>query len=454
MCSKLQTAPFALAAALLFLSAQHRSASADPSFQGVPFSDTLSGSKRAEIGAAVERFKAGDTDGALKLFKQAASKDPDLPPAYILMAELFAQSKQAGPAREALQRAAAESPDDPEAYICLGDIALGDGRLTEADLLYSRADRAFGALKSSPKREKVLKPRLLAGRAGVAQARQNAASALKYLEAWTAIDPDNALAREKLAQALFEQNRPDETLAQLRIAAKLDHRLLTPEVSLALLCEAAGKREQAMHWITAALRAAPKDLNTLLAAARWALETGQKDEAGELTARALALDSKSLEAHLLQGTLDYLLKDYEAAEKHLLFVLQQSPTQSVALDNLALALCEQDDEAKKRRALEYAQINIREHPERAEAYATLGRVMYHFGHLEEAEKALRAAATKGQISPDAAYCLARIDLATKRNDEAKQLLKAALRGRGLFMQRQEARALAEQIKAAQGPKGE
>ena len=466
MRAKIEPVIFAACVELTLLCLLPGLAWADPTFQNAPFSAAAANQKPQEVAEAVARFNAHDFDGALELLRRAASKDHDLPPARILMAELFVQSKQTGAAREALERAVIENPADPEAYILLGDMALGDKRSAEADLLYARADRSFDALKSSPKRQKALMPRLLAGRAGlaqlrqllagrdsVAQVRENGLAALKYLEAWTAVDPENAIARERLGRALFEQHRGEDALAQLRIAAKLDGKMLPPEVILAQLYEAAGDREHATHWMSTALRAAPKDLNTLLAAAMWSLETGQNDQAGELTARALAIDSKSLQANLLQGTLELLLKDYEAAEKHLHFVLQQSPGQTTALDNMALALCEQDDEAKKRRALEYVQMNIREHPDRAEAYATLGRVLYRFGHAEEAEKALRTAATHGEISPDAAYCLARIDLATKREAEGKQLLEAALKGRGLFMQRQEARGLLEQLNANGESKG-
>jgi tetratricopeptide (TPR) repeat protein len=426
---------------------------AEPILSKLPGSLALSDQNHQEVPDAIRRFNTRDFDGALKLLDQAVSKDPDLPPARILMAELFAQSKQSAAVRESLERAAIEKPSDPEAFILLGDMARSEGRITEADLLYARAARSFDALKSSPKRQKVLTPRLLAGQAAVAQARQNWPTALKHLEAWVAFDPENATPHETLAQILFQQHRPEEALAQLRTAAKLDQQLLAPEALLAQFYEATGDREHATQWMTTALRAAPKDLHTLVAAAKWSIETGQYDQAAELTARATALDPKSIEANFVQGTLELLLKDYEAAERHLLLVLQRSPTQFTAIANLALALCEQDDEAKKRRALEYAQLGVREYPDRAEAYATLGRVLYRFGRVEEAEKALRAAATHGDISPDAACCLARIDAATQRTREARQLLVAALKGKGIFMQRQEARALLEQLGKLQEPTG-
>ena len=178
-----------------------------------------------------------------------------------------------------------------------------------------------------------------------------------------------------------------------------------------------------------ALKAAPKDVKTLLAAAECALMTGQIDKAKGLAEKVLQVDAKSPDARVLRGIVALFQKKYEAAESDFEAALRQSPDNYAARNNLALALCGQSDERKKKRALEYAEKNVRDYPDDPEAAATCGWVLYRLGKVDEAERVFRPLADKKHLSLDARYYMACVANDRGRIDEAVDLLGPDRRGR-------------------------
>ncbi len=411
----------------------------------LPSAAAGAGKQPKEVTDALTRFKNKDFDGALKLLQAAKKKHPELPPAQVVMAQLFAAAKQPAAVRSSLEQAVVGHPDDPEAYLILGDLCMQERRTAEAGLLYAKAGSLAAAFKGSSKRKNILQQRADAGQASAAEVIKDWASAGKHLADWLKLAPSNAMALHRMGRVLFHQDKADEALAKFKEAAKDNKKVLTPEASLAQLYQQAGDRTNATKWMVAALTAAPKDLRTRLVAAQWSLETEQLDQAREQAAAAMKLDPGSLEAKLLRGVIALFMKDYKAAELYFESAHLQSPSNFAASNNLALALCEQDDEAKKNRALEYAQVNARQYPKQAEAASTYGWILYKLGRIDDAERALRAAAARGSLSPDTAYYIARVSADRGRKDEAKRLLEQALKTKRLFSQRVDAEALLKEL---------
>ena len=413
-----------------------------------------------EIQDAVKRFSNRDFDGAYALLQKAVKRKTDLPPAQVLMAELFARANQANGVRNWLERAVAELPDDPHSYLMIGQLALPGGRVTEADLAFQKASSLLEAFKATAKRKKTLQGRALSGLASAAEARAQITRedktesekqwklAQKHLDDWLALGPekqDKVAATQRLGRALFHLGQPEEALNKLKDAAKIDKEVLTPEATLAWLYEQAGDRENARKYMIAALKIAPKDLKTRLEASRWSLQTEQLDDAREQATLALKLDPESLDAKLMRGNIAFFLKDFETAERYLESAHIQSPSNFMASNNLALALAEQDDPKKRRRALEYARGNAQQFSDRKEAFSTLGWVYYKLGNLADAERELRKAA-RGGLSLDTAYYLAQVYADQGKDEDAKKLLEKALEAKGFFSQRDDAKALLDKLK--------
>ena len=416
--------------------------------------------KIPEVKDAIELFRNRNFDGALKKLEEAVKKNDDLPPAQIIMAQLFAQANIPGGVRNALERAILGSKDDPEAYAILGDFALREGRVTEADLLYNKARGYLDAFKGSKKRRELLQKSVLNGLASVAEARAAAlvaapetrdqgraewAQAQKLLEEFLKADTKNAAVMERIARAMFQQRDAAGCYGMLKKAKEESKEMLTPEARLALYYEAYPDHKEARTWMGRALEKAPNDLKTLLVAAEWAMQTGQTDKAKLWATEALKADKSSLEGKILRGVVALFENDLGTAERFFEDASIQSPGNFAATNNLALALCEQNDSAKKRRALEYAEKNLRLNERVAEAWSTYGWVLYKNGRPDQAEQALQKAASAGSLSADTAYFLAQVMADKDKREDAKTLLKMALDTNRPFSKNQEALVLYERL---------
>jgi tetratricopeptide (TPR) repeat protein len=402
--------------------------------QNAPGSDR----RKRELNDALGRFQQGDVDGALARLNDLTRDDPELPPARVILAQFQASANQAAAMRSSLEQAVAETPSDPEAYLILGDLATREGRLTEAGLLCAQADKLVAALSAANPRKQSLDRRAKLGLAWVAEARHDWQAAHGYLDALANSEPGNTGILQRLGQALFHLEKRDEALAKLKAAAEADQNALAAEVLMALLHQEAGDTERAAALMNQAVEANPEDFKTHLAAAQWAMNAQRLDEAARYADAAVTLAPDSIEAKLLRGTIALFSGDYQAAESDLEAVHLYTPANFAAANNLALALCEQNDESKKRRALEYAQINGRQYPKQKEALSTLGWVLYKSGQLDNAESVLREAAAGAGPSGDTAYYLARVLIDRGRGAEAKPLLSTALKTKLSFLYREDA----------------
>jgi tetratricopeptide (TPR) repeat protein len=417
----------------------------------IPAGDSLAtpwdtAAQTQELIDAQERFKSRDFDGALKLLKSAATKDSDLPPAEVCIAQLYNRANMPAKERNALEQAILEAPGDPEAYLVISKIALREGRFAEARLLGQEANRRLSSFDKSAKRKELLRPQILSSLAAVAEACKDWATARRTLDEWLKVDPNSDVARCRIANCLFQQKDVPGALAKLREATQSDSETLAPEAILARFYQLSGDHENAKKWMAAALTAAPRNLATRLAVGKWAMETGQVDEALKQAIEAMRINPKSVEAEFFRGSIALFQKDYRAAEWYFDSALKRSPHKFAIANNLAMALVEQDDRAKRDRALEIAEANVRQFPNLPEANATHGWVLYRLGRLDEAEKVLRTAVAGGGFSTDTAYYVARLAVDRGHKAEARQLLEGALSAGKQFFFRKEAEELLEQLK--------
>lgn len=400
--------------------------------------------KVPELDEPLKEFRTGNVVGALQLLRAAAKKNPELPPPQVILAAWLAEVNQPGMARTALETATLEVPDDPEPYLILADLALRDRQVAEASLLLGKGYDLLAGTRISPKRAAVLKRRALVALATLADSRRDWMQAQKYLESLLAADPKNASAVEQLGRVLFQLKKPEEALAKLQEAAKLDPaNILAPEATLAQLYQQSGDKENAAKWMVAAIKANPRDARVRRVAAQWSLEIGRLDQAEEQAKAALQLDPDSPLSLTVRGTVAMVRKDYKTAEEcfgkaHLL-----APGNFAALSNLALTLAEEESPAKRRLALEYAQILSRLFPDQADAAGALGWTLYKLGRVDEAELVLRKAVSAPSVSRDTLYFYARVLTDRGRKEEALKLLEAALAAKpsASFLRRADAEAL-------------
>jgi tetratricopeptide (TPR) repeat protein len=417
--------------------------------------ETTEAASTPDLTDAQSRFKNRDFDGALKLLKEAVKKNPDLPPADVILAQWFAASNLSQAVHDSLERAVVNSPDDPEAYLLLGNIAINQHRITEAIMLYEKTNSLIEKLASA-KRKEALIPQVYQGLALTNQAREKWEAAKKYWDDLLKLKPENLAALQQLAQCELQMGNEKEALALLKKVSKLDKESLPPETAIFRFFAATerGKdKANTKKWLADALKASPNDIKTQLFASQWYWEKGDLAEAEKHAAAARAIDKASVDANIFSGVIALFRKDYKAAEGFFEAAHLLAPTNFAASNNLALALAEQGsvekDEAKKQRALQYAEANARANPKSAEAASTYGWVLFKLGRYNEAEEALKAAVSGGQFTPEMAYYLASVLTLNKRSTEgetAKRLLELALKTTAPFAQREDAEKLLDDLK--------
>jgi tetratricopeptide (TPR) repeat protein len=395
---------------------------------------------------ALTLFKARDYEGSLRLWQEAAAKNLDMPPAQLIMAQLYAQANMLGDCRNALEQAVHESPNDPEPYIFMANFALRDGDAGKAESLLEKAGGLLATFEKSAKRKKAMQLQLQSSLATVAQSRKDWPGAEKAIAEALKLDPKNVAILQRSAYCAFQQKNVEIALGELREAAKIDPAMLAPEAVLAQYYQKTGDNENAKKWMAAAVVAAPKNLKTQLAVGQRALEQGQLEEARKHAIAAMRIDPKSQQANLFRGAIAMFEKDYEAAESYFETALRQSPEDFSLRNNLAVALVEQPDERKNRRALEYAEANVKKYPAATEAASTYAWVLYKLKRLDDAEKAIVGAAPALASDLDVAYVTARIAVDRGHKEEARRILAAALTLTAPALFRQEAEDLFEQLK--------
>lgn len=397
--------------------------------------------KSAELIQAEKQFNQNEFDKAFEQLEAACKKDAELPPAPLLLARLFLSRNQAVAAHQMLEKAVVKEPNQPGYYLAFAQLNLAEGRLTEASVLIDKTLALCETNKDIGKQKAVMLREAYSGRAFIAEQRQSWDAARAALAEWLKGDPKNAAAHQRMGRALFFLDKPAEALTSLQQAHALDSNLEHPAIGMMVLWTQKKDLKQADMWAQRALKEDGKTTRTRLAVAGWLLDQERADEAATQADNVLRTEPNNADGRRLRGLIARHQRNFAEAEKYFEPLYQESPGDFFLSNQLALALAEQPDGKKLKRALQLAEVNARQYPNVSEAGVTLGRVYYLLGRWDDAERALQAAARTGQMSADGAYYFASVLDQLKKPDDAQKLLKAALETQGAFLFRKEAKEL-------------
>jgi len=398
-------------------------------------------STEKELEPAASKIREGKIDEALGLIKEKAAKHPEWPPSQLILARLLFSANQGVAGRRALEQAAAFAPDHPDVYLTLGALALGEGRFSDARLNFENALALGGPSGSDAEKARVVRRESLAGLAAVSEAREDWQAAQARLNAWLALEPKHGQARQRLGRVLFLLDKPEDAFAALTQAVKDEPALEPAAVSMALLYAHKGDSKKAEEWFDYARKVEPASARVRSSHAAWLLDQGRATAARSEIEEAVKLDPASKEAQKIRGLIAWHLRDLAGAEQIFEPLHRDAPADPVAANLLALALVEQEDNAKRTRGLQLAEVNTVQFPRSHEAMATLGWALYRAGRLDQAAEKLSAAVSGSRTTPDIAYYLARVLADRGRTDDARKLLETTTKLPGAFAHRDDAVAL-------------
>ncbi|HYO26590.1 MAG TPA: tetratricopeptide repeat protein, partial [Lacipirellulaceae bacterium] len=406
---------------------------------------SLSNQQYPEVESAIKRFINGDVVGAREFLEVAKKKYPKLPPTDLTLAKMQVIVRNGQAARAFLEKAVAENPGDPEAYLLLADLAFVEGRVTEAHALFEKANGLTANFTENEKRKNNFTIRVLAGLAAVHERRLQWPEANALLMKWIAIDPDSAVAHQRLGATLYRLQKSAEALAEFTKARELDPNSNHPQVWLGQLFTQDKKLAEARKAFEAAYAAEPANETTSRAYAEWLIQQNDLDKAQSVAAAMRQKTPESVTAILLDGVVAKMRGQNDAAEEALMKVLTIDPNNSIATNLLALILSESKEPADLERAFGYAQRNAALFPGNTQTNITLAWVLYQMGRLSDANQIL----ARGIQNPsaDAAYLIARIMEAQNQQDKAAAVLKEVLEqsAGGVFLYRRDAEAMMKRL---------
>ena len=412
----------------------------------------LSDNEKVKLQTALEAFNQQDFATALTTLREIAANNPAARPARVVIANWFSELQNIQAVKMSLEMATEESPDDPEAYYSLAEIALREGQLTAAELLTLKGDEKLVVYKANPKRAQNMTKASYSLKIAYSNARQRWGDVQNAILGLIKVEGETAELDRAYARALFQQGQEDKARQFFQRAdglVKEDEKKQTLPVDAAMsqLYAARGDLEQAKKSLEAALKANPKSAPVLSLSITLALTENDLDKAQQLVQQLYAED-KSVETLKIYGKVAIFREDYQRAEAAFQEVVRQNPLDTDATSGLALALCEQGDAEKCKRAVQYATSNLQKQSNNRDFLATLGWVLYRSGQVDDAFKVLQQSIADGQVNAASAYYLAVILNEKGQQETARQLLVAALGTQPPFAKRAAAEKLLAEIQGA------
>ncbi len=398
---------------------------------------------------ALELFNNQDLQGALDSLRELTNGNSAARPPRIILAFWFAQLKNTRAARIMLEMATEEDPSDPEAYLTLAEISFREGELTAAELLTLKGAQLLTTYNANAQRKLSMERKELALRIAYSNARQRWSDVQKAVQAQIKLDGETADLDRISANAFFQAEQyPQAREMFVRAEKASEGKGLPADAAMSQLYAAQGDLANAKKSLDAALAAYPKSTPVLLLSITNALSDNDLSSAWKLV-QQLYQEDKSVDVLKTYGKVALFRADYKRAEVAFQEAVRQSPIDTDAANGLALALCEQGDEDKNKRAVQYAAGNVQKQANNRDYLATLGWVLYNAGQQDEAIKVLQQSTADGQINAASAYYFAVVLSDKGQNAEAVKFLQACLSTAPPFAKRAQAQALLEKLQAAQ-----
>ncbi|MBX7105842.1 MAG: hypothetical protein K1X57_17290 [Gemmataceae bacterium] len=398
-----------------------------------------------ELEQAGQLLTQGKGDEAYKAIQEAVRKYPALPPARLILARmLIAGNAQQG--RAMLEQAAADTPDHPEVYLTLAKVAIAEGRLSDTILNAQKILELAAAPRWTADQKTNYNREARSALAISHEARGDWANARTHFAAWLELDPRNGQTRQRYGAVLFNLDKPDEALVEFQTAVKDDATLLPASVMMARQYMGKQNDAKAAEFFEKAVKQEANNARVHVAYADFLLGQDKLDAAKIQIEAAAKVDPKNLEVQKMQGVVARYARDYATAVKIFREILAGSPADFEASNQLALILADMSDDASKKQALQYAEINARQYKDNPSAISTYGFCLYRNGSPAQAKQVLLKSSVNNRVSPDVAYFLV-LALAEEpaSKDEAMKILTSINDAKGVFFYRKEAKALLEKL---------
>lgn len=369
-----------------------------------------------------------------------------LPAAEVFIGKLFAAYNQQMEALAVLEQYTNQSPDDPEAYITMGKVALRNGRVIDAWLQLQYARRLINQDRLPEDRKQYVLPVLIELQATTAERRNYWEEAEKLFLRLAEMKPELNYPLWRAGRIRVMAGQIESGFELLEKAHQQHSELPPPSLSIAQTLHDTSdwlsdsdSSEQVESWYKRAAEESPENVVVWANYFKWLILSNRPLDVVELHNRLTQPITGDREVMLMRGLAARYLDDLELAEKVFSAAHQANPQDIEVADQLALVLIESSDEAKRGRAMQLAERNLRQLPQAEVTLATAAWIQLKLGDVEVADRILGQLAARGNLSPQTAFYISELMEKAGQAEESRQLLKMAVESPGIFPQRDQAK---------------
>lgn len=384
----------------------------------------------------------GRLEDARKECERRIAEQPNLPSPEVILARLLAEIGDESGAKRMLESWSLEAPDAFELRIAVARIAIAQNRWFDAwtHLQAANISNAPSRWTDEKRAEQRRERRRLA--ALTLEGRRDHRKALEIYRSLDgertdeADDNESQVARansavlEGLARCSIALEKTDDAFSALRRLAETRSSLESAELSIARILVRQGKTDEAERWFQRAIEHGGTDGGDAALAYAQVLIRSTRAEAAVkiLDSESLTLSSKQQElGDYLRGVAARWQGDLVKAQAHFAALHQDAPAKFEYGNQLSLVLVESDVEAERVRAMQLARNGVRNHPQLAEAWATLGWIQLRMGDLKSAAASLEKAMSGGTLNSETAAYVSH--LMHMRGDRSKAAQYSSIAGR-------------------------
>ena len=345
-----------------------------------------------------------------------------------------------------LENAAIDNPENPGILSAFCRMAIGEGRWTDALALTEKIRRSVDAKQWNEDQKKHFEIEYLDAVADIAMGQKRFDEARVHLLELQKIVPENDRLNVRLAEVDFQQHNQDAALVRLQEAVKQNESLLPPELILFNWNIRTQNQELADKWIKVAAEKHSDDVNVQLEIGKRLLQKGNLTDASAWIEKAEKNNADAYLTKFIQGQIAFLRRSYRVAMSIFNDLSLQRPNDFGAKNMLALCMLESGDKTKYPLAVDLATNNLRLNQRSPQAAATLAWAYYRSGDREKANQLLSQIAQMQNVHPDAAYYIAHLVSDEGRFQEAANLLEKSLLSANVFLYRNNAESMLEDLK--------
>jgi tetratricopeptide (TPR) repeat protein len=222
--------------------------------------------------------------------------------------------------------------------------------------------------------------------------------------------------------AALEKQQYKEAIVAYRNALKADPLFAAGRAKLGEAYQGAGDRRAATLEFIRAADLSPKDIAAQLHATRYLLFSGRFEDAAARARRALDIDARNPEAHILLGGAIAGTKDLDTAIEQVQEAIDIDPAGGAGYANMGSLLLAKGRKEEAQRAFEKA---VELDPKSVQARLALATFHLNIGQIKEAEAIVKEALALAPADPDANRAMAVLMMATGRAADAEPHVRAA-----------------------------